>query len=609
LLVLLPLTALIAAGLWVTWTWRKPPRRRSETVTPYRNARPGVAYVGDAACTPCHAEIAATYRQHPMGRSAIAIEAAPADIRGDESARTLFTAQGYEYAVERRDGRTFHRETRRDEQGRTIGDVEGEVRYVIGSGTRALAFLIDRDGYLFESPITWYSQQKRWDLSPGYEQMNAHFERPIPSDCLFCHANQINHVAGTVNRYREPAIRGHAIGCERCHGPGELHAREPTPSPGNGPNIVNPRNLEPKLRDAVCQQCHLIGQNNITKAGRNLFDYRPGLPFYEFEDVLVRPADSSHDNPNANHFEQLRESRCFKESRGALGCISCHDPHELPAPAEKLSYYRDRCLTCHEKRGCSVPVAIRLAQNPDDNCVACHMPRAALSDIPHVATTIHRIPRNAKPPKGNVAAHPAQATDAPNLVPFDQDAMDSAQRENAQRDLGIALGVQGAAQAFPLLERAVANDPDDLQARESLGSALGALGRGEEGLAALEAVLRKAPERESTLVAAAFLATRLGRSEQAIGYCRRVIAVDPWRSDYHAMLAHQLTAAGHFAEAAESCRRALSLNPANVSARTDLIAVSFRLGAPQQARAEFETLLQFDPPDRDGLMRWFASQR
>jgi len=33
---------------------------------------------------------------------------------------------------------------------------------------------------------------------------------------------------------------------------------------------------------------------------------------------------------------RMHESRCFRASGGRLGCISCHDPHELPEPEEKV---------------------------------------------------------------------------------------------------------------------------------------------------------------------------------------------------------------------------------------------------------------------------------
>src|SRR5262249_7228600 len=155
----------------------------------------------------------------------------------------------------------------------------------------ALAFLLERgDGYLFESPITWYSRKGKWALSPGYEADNPHFERFVTPTCLFCHSNQFDHVEGTENRYSQPVFRGHAIGCERCHGPGELHVRRPERSGGEPPNIVNPARLEPELREAVCQQCHLQGDVRVVRAGRMLTDFRPGLPLTSVESVFVKVA-------------------------------------------------------------------------------------------------------------------------------------------------------------------------------------------------------------------------------------------------------------------------------------------------------------------------------
>ena len=48
--------------------------------------------------------------------------------------------------------------------------------------------------------------------------------RQVFGQCLFCHVNRANQVEGPLNRYRRPVFDGHAIGCQRCHGPGELHA-------------------------------------------------------------------------------------------------------------------------------------------------------------------------------------------------------------------------------------------------------------------------------------------------------------------------------------------------------------------------------------------------
>ena len=54
---------------------------------------------------------------------------------------------------------------------------------------RGHSYLFADDGYLFQSPISWYSGRHVLDLSPGYRDRNSHFDRPVDANCLFCHAN------------------------------------------------------------------------------------------------------------------------------------------------------------------------------------------------------------------------------------------------------------------------------------------------------------------------------------------------------------------------------------------------------------------------------------
>src|SRR5207248_2480763 len=141
-------------------------------------------------------------------------------------------------------------------EGEAADTVEAEVSFVLGSGTRGESYLVADDGYLFQSPISWYREKGLWDLAPSYRERNQHFDRPVIPECLFCHCNRAEPVENTLNRYREPIFRGEAIGCERCHGPGELHVRrqqESATEPGNlDDTIVNPSRLDPPLREAVC---------------------------------------------------------------------------------------------------------------------------------------------------------------------------------------------------------------------------------------------------------------------------------------------------------------------------------------------------------------------
>ena len=184
--------AAILAGMWTAP--RNAPtaadRRLARLVaeSPFRNVGPGIAYVGDAACARCHGDVAKSYRAHPMGRSVAPAAAATAAGPMAASAGAEFDAAGYHYTVERRGDRVIHREQRLD-VGEPVASVEVAVAYALGSGERGYAFLVERDGFVAQSPVAWYAQERRYDVAPGYHERNFHFERVVVPACLSCHAD------------------------------------------------------------------------------------------------------------------------------------------------------------------------------------------------------------------------------------------------------------------------------------------------------------------------------------------------------------------------------------------------------------------------------------
>jgi hypothetical protein len=236
-----------------------------------------------------------------MGRSLTPIGAAGKAEWVGADAGLPVESNGVQYTVERRDGRLVHKAARRGSDGSVRAEFEAEVSYALGSGTRGISFLIDRQGSLFQSPLSWYAHPGRWDIAPGYRERNTHpgFERPISPGCLFCHTNQVRPVPATLNRYEAPIFRGHAIGCERCHGPGALHLNRDGPATETDLTIVNPANLTSTLRESVCQQCHIQGSYRFTRAGHEPFDFRPGLPIYRFWAIYLKK------NGNQNRFEAV----------------------------------------------------------------------------------------------------------------------------------------------------------------------------------------------------------------------------------------------------------------------------------------------------------------
>ena len=397
--------------------------------------------------------------------------------------------------------------------GRLVARNEAEVQFVLGSGRQGVG-LPDRARRL-PLPVADHLVRAGADggtCPPGMRSRTS--TSTGRSSPIACSATR---TGSSRWRARSTGIGRRSSGATRsaasdATGLASSMSKGPRVVDGRDLTIVNPAGLEPSLRDAVCEQCHLIGHRRIARLDRRAEDYRPGLPFHQFWTVL-EPSAGRAENRFVGQVEQMHESRCFRASRGRLGCISCHDPHQLPAPEEKVAYYRDRCLECHADRGCRLPAAVRLERSRDDDCAGCHMPRSRSSDILHAAATSHRILRHAdEPDRSPVPTVEPRDRQRP-VVNFHRELMDERERAEAERDIGVALcrdGPEGAAVALPLLEAALAARPDDVTAWESKGFALGQLGRGNEALAAFRTALAKEPNRESALTGAAYLAARGG---------------------------------------------------------------------------------------------------
>ncbi len=488
---------LVFGGMWALfrppcdsnrWHGNDDPRLTFDTI--YRNVRPDVHYVGDEVCNRCHREMAEAYHQHPMARSLAPLGGAESIEEYGAQAHNPFDALGFRYEVGRSAQKMVHFEKRIDSKGRLIGEIKAEIPYALGSGTRGRSYLVNHDGFLFQSPISWYAGSQTWDLAPNYRKLNQHFNRPVPDECIYCHANRAEPIEGSLNHFRTPVFQGYAIGCERCHGPGELHVRRRENPEGGGieqaggvdDTIVNPERLDPKLRESVCQQCHLQAVVRIVKRNRLREDYRPGLPISEFVSFFVLPANQTDTKRAVGHVEQMYASRCFQESGkngdhrgGSLGCLSCHDPHDYPTPEKKMEFYRSRCLTCHTMKSCAVEETDRRKRSPNDNCLECHMPNVASSNIAHTAITDHRIPRNPGLDGRDFGPKKVDSQDYP-IVPFDQSAGDVSNPEK-QRDLGVALIEFASKQpsqkwgrlALPLLDQSLSRWPDDISVLEAKG--------------------------------------------------------------------------------------------------------------------------------------------
>ena len=348
-------------------------------------------YVGIETCATCHPDKAATFEQAQMGRSWEAATLANSAADFDNPAPVHDEYNNLYYQALARGDSLFIMEYRLAGRDTVHKRVE-KIDYIVGSGHHTNSHIMDVGGYLYQMPMTWYAQDGRWDLPPGFKgHINIRFDRPIVVKCITCHNGMPKIIEGSYNKY--DAVP-HGIDCERCHGAGSVHV-EAMRSGGAVDvsteidyTIVNPAKLPVSLQFNICQGCHVQGAA-VSKEGKTFADFRPGMSLVSVENVFwPRFADSLRQFTMASHPDRLTLSECFKQAapERPLTCVTCHDPH-LPIEALGQDHYNAACLSCHE----SANVENLHTGSVTGSCVTCHMPESGSSDIPHVRITDHFI--------------------------------------------------------------------------------------------------------------------------------------------------------------------------------------------------------------------------
>jgi tetratricopeptide (TPR) repeat protein len=460
---------------------------------------------------------------------------------------------------------------------------------------------------------------------------------------LFCHSNRAAHVEGTLNEYKPPIFSGHAIGCQRCHGPGELHVAAHERGElveKHDTTIVNPAHLTPALRESVCQQCHLGGLVRLEVNGRRTDDYRPGLPWSAVQVVYLAAGNreaaaegvGEHADRFVGHVEQMHQSGCYVESKGKLGCISCHDPHRKPDSATKVEFYRQRCLQCHGETDCELPLATRRQRQADDSCHSCHMPYA-VTQIQHAAATDHRIPRLPDTPR---PVPPVQPTPdwSPllafqSLVAANKDGGNGEQNPAARnvalaaeenRNLAIALvramdrhsdvvDQRVLPMALKLLEEAVRRDPADIAARDAYAYALGRNRDLPAALVQLDEVIKRQPRREQALAAAASMLMSVQQWDSAAALWERAVAVNPWIVRYWTELALCQARLGRWEACAKTCEHTLERFPDGQGARQMLVECRLVAGQTAEAEQEYKRMLELNPAKAESIRQWWENHQ
>ena len=383
-----------------------------ENATTYLNLHDSVQYVGKQVCLSCHAGAHSSYLETGMGQS-FGLATKIKSAGRFEGKTTIYDATLDLYYQPYFSGDTLCIKEFRLSGKDTIHQRIQAIQYIIGSGHHTNSHLFASNGYVFQAPLTYYTQKGIWDLPPGFENgFNSRFTRQIGLECMACHNAQPQFAQGSENKFLKIP---EGIDCERCHGPGSVHVREK--QAGNlidtskyiDYSIVNPGKLSVDLQFDVCQRCHLQG-NAVLKEGKSFLDFKPGMKLSDVLDVyLPRYEGDESEFIMASHADRLKQSACFKVMadkhgnekslrpyKNAMTCVTCHNPH-VSVRKQGDEPFNAKCGSCHTAQkvdDCSETSAKRNAAG--NNCVSCHMPVSGSIDIPHVTVHDHYIRRDAK---------------------------------------------------------------------------------------------------------------------------------------------------------------------------------------------------------------------
>lgn len=513
----------------------------------------------DRRCARCHAEIYASWEKTTMERGSG--WAKDGLIRGSFA----HDRSGVNYRVDSKDGEAWLRYERAGL--RPEGALRGEERlvYYIGSGKQGRTYLFARPvvgGELwYEAPVNWYGGRSRYEMAPAYEAAErAPLALPVEPNCLHCHATGVAEpLPFTQNGWAGAPFRQGGTGCVACHGDADAHVAS-----GGKAEMLRVKTLAPERQDSVCLQCHLEGDVMIQKTGRSVRSFEPGQDLFETAVYFVNARSAKSALRATSQYEALLRSACRRAVGARMTCTTCHDPHSSPSAAERVAYFRARCLQCHTAPAFNV--SAHHAEQPD--CVACHMPRRDTSDISHEQLTDHDIEARplAKGPR-TTAARVARFTNAVDLVTVG--GVDAGDRE---RGLAYAQFAERGdrlsyVRAKSLLEKVESIGHADAAVYEALGYMAQIGGDRAKAQTEYKKALAMDPRDVVASTNLAVLYAQSGDVADAEILLRQVVEHNPGQTVAVLSLAALRCAKNDGAGAGELVRLALRYNPDDAAAR------------------------------------------
>ncbi|MGC2298083.1 MAG: tetratricopeptide repeat protein [Acidobacteriaceae bacterium] len=515
-----------------------------------------------AVCAGCHRQIYDTWTHTPMAHAS-----GPA-AEGFIAADFTHAASGVHYRMVLDHGQVWFSWERANAPPDRALNGRVLLRSYLGSGRRGRTWIFEREGYWYEIPINWYAKKQLWDMTPNFlDARTMPLTLPVDPGCLHCHASNVQEsLPDARNHFQGPPFVRGGISCASCHGDPSRHLAEH----GKGP-ILNPARLDPVRRDSICLECHLEGEVAVVKRGQHLSAFQAGDNLFDEAAYFEDGRKAGPGGRATSQWESLLESACKRASGDRLTCTTCHDPHSSPAAADRVAFYRDKCLACHAGLASG-----HHADHPD--CTSCHMPREETQDIAHEQVTDHRI---------QIVSRPlVSASSSEELVPIDGVHPDVRDEGLAWAQLALRGDHAAGERAMRLLLKAETADPaqaSDAELHMELGFLEQVSGDRERAKSEYQEALRADPLNETAAGDLAVLDAQSGDFTAALPLWQSVFQHDPGASAAGIDLAIAQCGSGGREAAAQTLRRVLLFSPDNDAARRLSLALAAgtqRCGTP-----------------------------